>query len=201
MKKEIILRGPDWVTAAFGHLFDCTVTTRVVHSWYTAWRLISLCPSLPRSRRRQRCEEKARPRGRGRRRRWRRRRLERDWKRALTEFPFLPGKPQHPPSCSSHRLCNPRLHQPSSELSLLGQDCTGWVGQVELPYPFGFCFCFFPTPSHPAPHTHGTESHPTPSTSPPPPSPWFSGSPALSIPQFLSTPLYVFSCEDFGTGM
>lgn len=161
------------------------------------WRLISPCPSLPRSRRRQRCEEKARPRRRGRRgRRWGRR-LERDWKRAFTEFPFLPGKPQHPPSCNSHRLCNPRLHQPSSELSLLGQDCTGWVGQVELPYPFGFCFFrHLPTPME----LRATQ-HPPPHSPPQTPSPRFSGSPALSIPQFLSTPLYVFSCEDFGTGM
>lgn len=109
----------------------------------------------------------------------------------------------HP--ATPHRLRNPRLHQASSELSSLGQDCTGWVGRVEPPdlFDFSFCFCFFPYtfPPPPPPMELRATQHPPPPPPPPHPSPWFSGSPALSIPQFLSTPLYVFSCEDYGTGM
>lgn len=73
------------------------------------------------------------------------------WERASTEFPFS-TRPRPPPSYSLHRICNPPSR---SKLFLLGQDCTGRVGQVEL-------HC------HQAP-PHGTESHPT--TLHPPPHP------------------------------
>uniref|UniRef100_A0AAQ5ZCW5 Uncharacterized protein n=1 Tax=Amphiprion ocellaris TaxID=80972 RepID=A0AAQ5ZCW5_AMPOC len=59
----------------------------------------------------------------------------------------------------------------------MGQDCTGWVGRVELPPP-----PHPPTPStqHPPPHpTHGP--------------PRFSGSPPLSIPQFHCRSLFMYS--------
>lgn len=47
---------------------------------------------------------------------------------------------------------------------------------------------FFPSPPY-----HGTESHPTPSTSPTPTAQRFSGSPALSIPQFHCRSLFMYS--------
>lgn len=88
------------------------------------------------------------------------------WERASTEFPFS-TRPRPPPSYSLHRICNPPSR---SKLFLLGQDCTGRVGQVEL-------HCHQAPPMEP----RATQQ---PSTPPTPPAPRFSGVPALSIPQF-----------------
>lgn len=135
----------------------------------------------PRSRSWQRREEKARPRGWRWWRWWWRRRLRANWKREPTELPFLPHKPERPPSYDS--LCNPRLLPPPPQLWALfmGQDCTGWVGQVELPS----LFFSPPTPWNWEPPNTLHLTYPT--------APRFSGSPALSIPQFHCRSLFMYS--------
>lgn len=140
--------------------------------------------SLPRSRSRQGREEKAGPRGWRRRGRRRRRRLRKaELGSCFCRLPLLSTRPRRLPSYSLHRICNP----PScSKLFLLGQDCTGRVGQVELR-------------CHPAPLPSPWNREPPrqPSTSlfpslSPPPAPRFSAIPALSIPQFHCRPLVMY---------
>ncbi len=168
----------------------CFAKTEVSWScdpWHNTWHRFLFSP---RSRNLQRREEKARPR------RWgwwgwwwRRRRVRARLKARAYRVTLLPNEPERPPSYNPHRLCNPRL-PPQLWALFLGQDCTGWVGQVELPSPF-----FFSLPpmelratQHFPPHPpHGPEVLRQPSTQ----------HSTIS----LSIPLYVFPCEDFGTGI
>lgn len=148
----------------------------MLNSKNSNWCFKHLWP-LPRSRNRQGWEEKAGPRGWRRGGRRRRRRLEKQsWDRASTVFPFSPPDPGVcPPTACTEFVIPPSC----SKLFLLGQDCTGRVGQVEL-------HCHR-APSPP----HGTESHPT-TLHLSPPAPSFSGIPALSIPQFHCRPLVMY---------
>lgn len=76
---------------------------------------------------------------------------------SLSSYPSSPTNPKvRPPTIRTAFVIH--VYPPQLWALFMGQDCTGWVGQVELPHPF-----FLPL-SPP----HGTESHPTPSTSPTP---------------------------------
>lgn len=138
----------------------------------------------PRSRNWQRREEKARPRG-WRRRRWRwRRRLRAKLKtRAYRVTLPPPTNPNvHPPTTRTAFVIH--VYPPSSELFLWGKTVPdGWAKWSCPPPPPPLLF-FSPHWNWEPPNTlHLT--HPT--------APRFSGSPALSIPQFHCRPLFMYS--------
>lgn len=154
-------------------------------------------PLSPRSRRRQRCEEKARPRRWGRRRRRWRRRLERDWKRAPTEFPPPPRQtptstiPQLPTAFAIHVCTKPApssLHWGKTVLD----GWAAWNRPTLLIFLFVFFSLHLPTPP---PTSHGTESHPTPSTAPTPHPTPVRGSQAAQHSAFhnFCRPLFMYS--------
>lgn len=107
------------------------------------------------------------------------------WERASTEFPFS-TRPRPPPSYSLHRICNPPSR---SKLFLLGQDCTGRVGQVEL-----HCHQAPPPPWNREPPNNPPPPHPT--------RPEVLRRPSTQHSTIsLLTPSLCISCEDFGTGI
>lgn len=99
---------------------------------------------------------------------------------SLPSYPSSPTNPNVRPPTTRFVI---HVYSPPPQLWALfmGQDCTGWVGQVELPS----LFFSPPTPWNWEPPNTLHLTYPT--------APRFSGSPALSIPQFHCRSLFMYS--------
>ena len=100
---------------------------------------------------------------------------------SLPSYPSSPTNPNLRPPTTRFVIHVYLPPPPSSELFLWGKTVPDGWAKWSCPPSF-----FLPPPQ-------GTESHPTPSTSPTPRPPRFSGSPALSIPQFHCRSLFMYS--------
>lgn len=157
-RDSCVTEGRDWPQVEYSryvHGFAWFEVSWSWHLWHTAWRRFPLCPQKQKLAKARRESETRRMRTTT--------TTMKTTIKSKTENESLPSYPSSPTNLNvrpptSRTAFVIHVYPPQLWALFMGQDCTGWVGQVELPSPPLF---FLPS-------THGTESHPTPSTSPTP---------------------------------